>query len=186
MNNEGCCQKMRRDDKVVNRFVFTFISTSWMWVVYAIEQRCSFICDSVLITSIAMILAPFIVTAIWLLITGCFSADNISGCEDVEEAQNDFLANYLGYVFIGIGVEDCIVMIMVYIIIFALTFAVQSKCFNPVLLIFGYKYYNVTTFDGTKVFIITSQDIRSPDSVVFNNLRRINDMSYIAIGRDST
>ena len=186
MNNKSCCQKMRRDDKVVNRFVFTFISTSWVWVVYAIEQRCSFICNSVLITSIAMIFAQFIVTAVWLFVARCFSSDNISGCEEVEEAQNDFLANYLGYVFIGIGVEDCIVLIMVYIIIFVFTFAIQSKCFNPLLLILGYKYYDVTTSDGTKVFIITSRDIRSPDSVVFNNLRRINDMSYISIGRDIT
>lgn len=170
---------------MINRFIFTFISTLWVWVVYAIEQRCSFICNSFIITSLAMVLVPFIVTAVWLFIMSFFSADNISGCEDVEEAQNDFLANYLGYVFIGLGVKDFSVLIMVYIIIFVLTFSVQRKCFNPLLLLLGYKYYDVTTSEGTKVFIIARKDIRSPNSVAFNNLRRINDMSYIEIGRDN-
>lgn len=171
------------EDTVINRFVFTLVSTSWVWVVYGIEQQCSFICNSVIFTSIAMILTPFLFTVVWLFAARWFSADNMGGCEDVDEAQNDFLANYLGYVFIGIGVDELKVLIMVYLIIFVLTFAVQSKCFNPMLLIFGFKYYDVTTSEGTKVFIITRRNLRKADDVEFNNLRRINNMSYIEIGR---
>ena len=168
---------------MINRFVFTLVSTSWVWVVYGIVQQCSFICNIVIFTSIAMILIPFLFTVVWLFAARWFSADNMGGCEDVDEAQNDFLANYLGYVFIGIGVDDLQVLIMVYLIIFVLTFAVQSKCFNPMLLIFGFKYYDVTTSEGTKVFIITRRNLRKADDVEFNNLRRINNMSYIEIGR---
>lgn len=168
---------------MINRFVFTLVSTSWVWVVYGIEQQCSFIYDSVIFTSIAMVLAPFLLTVVWLFVTKWFSVDNIGSCEDVDEAQNDFLANYLGYVFIGIGVNDLQILIMVYLIIFILTFAVQSKCFNPVLLIFGFKYYDVTTSEHTNVFVITRRNLRKADEVEFNNLRRINNMSYIEIGR---
>lgn len=169
---------------MINRFVFTFISTSWIWVVYGIEQKCSCIFNNFIVTSITMVLAPFLLTAGWLFLARWFSVDNIAGgCEDIEEAQNDFLANYLGYVFIGIGVTDTLVLLMVYLIIFVLTFAVQNKCFNPVLLIFGYKYYDVTTSEGTKVFIVTKRDFRTSDDVDFNNLRRINNMSYIEIRR---
>lgn len=168
---------------MINRFVFTFLSTSWIWVVYGIEQKCSFICNSIIITSIAMVSAPFLLTAVWLFSARLFSVDNIGGCGDVEEAQNDFLANYLGYVFIGIGVDDILVLVMVYLIIFVLTFAAQSKCFNPVLLIFGYKYYDVITSEGTKVFVVTRRNLRIPNEVEFDNLRRINNMSYIEIRR---
>ena len=104
-------------------------------------------------------------------------------CADIDEANNDFLANYLGYVFIGIGVDDLQILIFVYLIIFVLTFAVQSKCFNPVLLILGFKYYDVTTSEGTRVFVISKRNLRKPDEVEFNNLRRINNMSYIELGR---
>ncbi|MBD5111953.1 MAG: hypothetical protein HDT42_05380 [Ruminococcaceae bacterium] len=168
---------------MINRFVFTFLSTSWIWVVYGIEQKCSFICNSIIITSIAMVSAPFLLTAVWLFSARLFSVDNIGGCGDIEEAQNDFLANYLGYVFIGIGVDDILVLVMVYLIIFVLTFAAQSKCFNPVLLIFGYKYYDVITSEGTKVFVVTRRNLRIPNEVEFDNLRRINNMSYIEIRR---
>lgn len=172
------------EDIVINRFVFTFISTLWVWVVYSIQQRYSFMFNSYLITSLFLIFTPFLLTILWLWTARWFSVDNIvGGCVDIEEAHNDFLANYLGYVFIGVGVDDSLVLVMVYVIIFVLTFAVQSKCFNPVLLIFGYKYYDVITSEGTKVFVVTRRNLRTPDEVEFDNLRRINNMSYIEIRR---
>ena len=133
---------------MINRFVFTLLSTSWVWVVYGIEQRWSFVFGNVLLTSFALISVPFLLTIVWIVLAKCFSHDNIVNCADIDEANNDFLANYLGYVFIGIGVDDLQILIFVYLIIFVLTFAVQSKCFNPVLLILGFKYYDVTTSEG--------------------------------------
>lgn len=130
-----------------------------------------------------MVSVPFLLTAVWLFSARLFSVDNIGNCGDIEEAHNDFLANYLGYVFIGVGVDDSLVLAMVYVIIFVLTFAVQSKCFNPVLLIFGYKYYDVITSEGTKVFVVTRRNLRTPNEVEFDNLRRIKNMSYIEIRR---
>lgn len=118
---------------MINRFVFTLLSTSWVWVVYGIEQRWSFVFGNVLLTSFALISVPFLLTIVWIVLAKCFSHDNIVNCADIDEANNDFLANYLGYVFIGIGVDDLQILIFVYLIIFVLTFAVQSKCFNPVL-----------------------------------------------------
>lgn len=171
------------EDAVINRFVFTLLSTSWVWVVYGIEQRWSFVFGNVLLTSFALISVPFLLTIVWIVLAKCFSHDNIVSCADIDEANNDFLANYLGYVFIGIGVDDLQILIFVYLIIFVLTFAVQSKCFNPVLLILGFKYYDVTTSEGTRVFVISKRNLRKPDEVEFNNLRSINNMSYIELGR---
>ena len=168
---------------VMNRFVFTLLSTSWVWVVYGIEQRWSFVFGNVLLTSFVLISAPFLLTIVWIVLAKWFSHDNIASCADIDETNNDFLANYLGYVFIGIGVDDLQIMIFVYLIIFVLTFAVQSKCFNPVLLIFRFKYYDVTTSEGARVFVITRRNLRKPDEVEFNDLRRINNMSYIELGR---
>ena len=175
---------MRKEiNVVINRLIFTFTSTVWIWVVYSIQQQYSFICNCVCLTSIAMIFIPFLLTAGWLFVARWFSVDNIENCEDVEETQNDFLANYLGYVFIGIGVDDLRVLVMVYLIIFVLTFAAQNKCFNPVLLLIGFKYYDVTTSNGTKVFVISRKNIRTLNDVATDNLRRINNMSYIDFGR---
>lgn len=170
---------------MINRFIFTLISTSWVWVVYGIQNRWTLPYNIFMPTAIAMILIPMLLTLIWLFVAEkFFSSENISGgCEDIEEAQNDFLADYLGYFFIGIGIDDYKVLIMVYLIIFIFTFLSQRKLFNPLLLLMGYKYYNITTTNGIKMFLILRKELRSSDEVEFDSLRRINDMSYIDVGR---
>ena len=112
----------------------------------------------------------------------CLSLENINGSEDIDEAQNDFLFDYLGYFFIGIGIEDYKVLIMVYLIIFVFTFISQRKLINPLLLLIGYKYYNISTRNGVKLFLISRKELRSSQEVELGDLRRINDMSYIDIG----
>lgn len=170
---------------MINRFIFTLISTSWIWVVYGIQKRWTLPHNCFMFTAMAMILIPMLLTLIWLFVAEkFFSSENISGgCEDIEEAQNDFLSDYLGYFFIGIGIDDYKVLIMMYLIIFIFTFLSQRKFFNPLLLLMGYKYYNITTTNGIKMFLISRKELRSSDEVEFDSLRRINDMSYIDVGR---
>ncbi|MEI2988527.1 MAG: hypothetical protein V8T22_05585 [Oscillospiraceae bacterium] len=170
---------------MINRFIFTLISTSWVWVVYGIQNKWILPYNSIISTAIVMILIPMLLTLLWLLVAEkFFSPENISGgCEDIEEAQNDFLSDYLGYFFIGIGIDDYKVLIMVYLIIFIFTFLSQRKLFNPLLLLMGYKYYNITTTNGIMMFLISRKELRSSDEVEFDSLRRINDMSYIDVGR---
>ena len=89
----------------------------------------------------------------------------------------------MGYFFIGIGIDEFKVLIMIYAIIFIFTYISQSKCYNPLLLIFKYKFYNVTTNNGTKIFLITKKELRNSKDVYFKKLKRINNMSYFDIGK---
>ena len=170
---------------MINRIIFTAISTIWVWIVYGIQQRWTLPHVSIVMTAVIMLSIPFFMTALWLLIARItFSNENIDGvCFDIEEANNDFLPDYLGYFFIGIGVDDYKVMILMFVIVFVFTLLSQRKLFNPLLLILGYNYYNVTTSNGVKVFIISRKEIRDPGNVRLGNLRRINNMSYIDFGR---
>ena len=71
-------------------------------------------------------------------------------------------------------------MIFLYIIVFVFTFVSQTQYFNPIFLLFGYHYYHVLTPQGTKVFIIArGKVIRNKSYFAFDNLRRINDTTYI-------
>lgn len=169
---------------MVNKFIFTLISTSWVWVVYGIQSQWVLPYNKFIPTAIMLILTPMLATLIWLFISEkCFSPDNINGgCNDIEEANNDFLSDYLGYFFIGIGIDEIKILIMVYLIIFVFTFVSQRKMFNPLLLILGYKYYNIETKNGTKAFLISRKTMRRSDEVDLNSLRRINNMSYIDVG----
>ena len=169
----------------LNQILFTIISTSWTLVVYGIQQKWTLFNLNIFISSIILIVSPIFLTFIWLLTANKFLPnDNISGgCKDIEEADNDFLADYLGYFFIGIGIDEFKVLIMIYAIIFIFTYISQSKCYNPLLLIFKYKFYNVTTNNGTKIFLITKKELRNSKDVYFKKLKRINNMSYFDIGK---
>ena len=129
----------------LNQILFTIISTSWTLVVYGIQQKWTLFNLNIFISSIILIVSPIFLTFIWLLTANKFLPnENISGgCTDIEEANNDFLADYLGYFFIGIGIDEFKVLIMIYTIIFIFTYISQSKCYNPLLLIFKYKFYNI-------------------------------------------
>ena len=107
----------------LNQILFTIISTSWTLVVYGIQQKWTLFNLNIFISSIILIVSPIFLTFIWLLTANKFLPnDNISGgCKDIEEANNDFLADYLGYFFIGIGIDEFKVLIMIYAIIFIIT-----------------------------------------------------------------
>ena len=98
---------MKDGDSMLNKVLFTLSSTSWIFVIYGISEEMSFVNDYKVLTGIVLLLIPFILTLIWLINTVKFSSkESIQGdCQNIEEANNDFLANYLGYFFIGIGLE---------------------------------------------------------------------------------
>lgn len=62
-----------------------------------------------------MLLIPLLLTLVWLINAVKFSAkESIQGdCQEIEEANNDFLANYLGYFFIGIGLDKLETLIII-------------------------------------------------------------------------
>lgn len=175
---------MKDGDSMLNKVLFTLSSTSWIFVIYGISEEMSFVNGYKVLTGIVLLLIPFILTLIWLINTIKFSSkESIQGdCQNIEEANNDFLANYLGYFFIGIGLEKFETLITIYVIIFIFTCVSQNQYYNPLLLLFGYKYYRATTSKGTSVFVISKKDIRNPKDADFSCLRRISNMSYIDVG----
>ena len=175
---------MKDGDAMLNKVLFTLSSTSWIFVIYGISEEVSFVNDSKVLTGIVLLLIPLFLTSAWLINAVKFcSKESIQGdCQEIEEANNDFLANYLGYFFIGIGLDKLETLIIIYIIIFVFTCVSQSQYYNPLLLLFGYKYYRATTSRGTSVFVISKKDIRNPQDADFSCLRRISNMSYIDVG----
>lgn len=168
--------------RIIDRFWFTLVSTMWIIIVYAIVHKCSCIWGSFASTTIILITIPTILSALWLLfIRVTKTSENISSCSSVEEINNDFLANYLGYFFVGLGLNDVATLFIAFGIIFVFTFASQNQYFNAVLLIFGYKYYSVETSEGTKVLVISQNNYRNSDAFVSNKLRRVKDGVFLEL-----
>ena len=168
--------------RIVDRVWFTLISTMWIVIIFAIDHKCNCILSSFVSTTIILFFIPIILSALWLLfIRVTKSSENISSCSSVEEINNDFLANYLGYFFVGLGLNDVTTLFIAFIIIFVFTFASQNQYFNAVLLLFGFKYYSVETGEGTKILVISQNNYRNSDAVVSNKLRRVKDGVFLEL-----
>ena len=162
------------------RFLLTLNATLWMIVVYVLKAEWTY--QSVPAWGIALLILciPILLSTLSIGIASKLGSDSIHGCSECSLADQEFLPVYLGYFFISLSVPDDITMLFLYIIVFVFTFISQTQYFNPIFLLFGYHYYHVLTPQGTKAFIIArGKVIRNRSYLAFDNLRRINDTTYI-------
>ncbi|SHL96368.1 hypothetical protein [Mucilaginibacter sp. OK098] len=132
------------------------------------------------ISYVLYITLPIILTAISLAIVDNLDDDELLSVKTAEPANDSFLPSYLGYFFVALSVPDNTTLMFVYLIIFVMTFLSQTAYFNPIFLLFGYKFYYITTQNAIRNFIISKRTISSPISLDCPHLKRINDFTFIS------
>lgn len=138
------------------------------------------------VSSTIFIFIPIILTYISLIQTRYLSNDNVDGdIKEIYQANNTFLPSYLGYFFVALSVSDRETFIFVFTIIFIFAYFSQTLYFNPVFLLFKYHFYYITTENNVKIFLISKKQIRSTKVVSFPNLKRINNFTYIDVGKEN-
>ena len=183
---------MKKFLNVVKHLPFSFFklllclsATSYVITVFLIKQKYTIHSlgnCSACISYVLYLLAPIAIAVVCLLLTRKLTAISVEcRIKEVELANNTFLPSYLGYFFVALSVPDMNTFLFVYWIVFAFTYLSQSLCFNPLFLLVGYQFYFVTAEDGTKIFLITKQNMKNIEDVELDNLRRINDFTYIDI-----
>lgn len=122
-----------------------------------------------------------LLTYVSLVIANWLDSDSVTkgAIIGVESANNSFLPSYLGYFFVALDVPNNETLYFVYAIIFAFTFFSQALYFNPLFLLFGYQFYNLTNENQVRIFMITKQRLKDPSTVIFPKLLRINDYTFI-------
>ena len=127
------------------------------------------------------ILAAIISTAISIFLSAHLDKTDmeIGAIESVEYANDAFLPSYLGYFFVALDVPNTETLCYVYPIILGFTFLSQTLYFNPLFLIFGYHFYNLTTVNNVRIFMITKKKINKPKTISFPSLTRISDFTFI-------
>lgn len=162
------------------RIFLTINATSWVVVIYGIKEEWTIASIPSWVFGIVLLFAPILLSAVSIWLTLPLSKDTLENCSDLEEANNSFLPTYLGYFFVGLGIEKLQHLAFVYLMILVFTYVAQTQYFNPIFLLFGYRFYNAETSKGTKVFLIVKQDFRRASDASFRNLRRINNTTFIA------
>ena len=100
----------------------------------------------------------------------------------IEYANNSFLPSYLGYFFVALSISDLDTLIFVYALLFVFTFFSQALYFNPLFLVFGYSFYNLTTKNGAKIFLISKTEFKLPKDIEIET-NRINNYTFIDRGK---
>lgn len=166
--------------KIVLRFILTFNSTSWVVIMYLIKEKFTIGKLPFWAFGSGLLLIPVIFSLFSLLLSNLLSKDELKNCIDIDSANIEYLAVYLGYLFVGLGIDDFSTLLFVYGIIFVFSFMSQSTFLNPLFLLLGYKFYHITTKNNTKIYLITKEEIHSSEGLVLNNLRRINNNTYFS------
>ena len=184
------------DFNLLFRLLLTFNATSLLVIVYLVQHEIKIgelITDAKLIwlkaaldgSSYALYLAvPILLTGLSLRLSSFLGREffKTGDVVSIEHANNSFLPSYLGYFFVALSINSWQTLTFVYTTLFVFTYRSQALYFNPLFLLYGYEFYNVTTSSNVTLFLISRENFRSPKDVVINKAFRIND--YTLIDRD--
>lgn len=130
------------------------------------------------------LIMPILSTGLSILLSKYLGKDEFRAGEvaSIDHANNSFLPSYLGYFFVALSIANWEALWFVYGVLFVFTFLSQALYFNPLFLIFGYEFYNITTKNGTAVFLISREHYKSPDDIEISIAYRINNYTFIERG----
>lgn len=179
------------------RLLLTFNATSLLVIIFLVQKGYAlgyFLADverldwlSTLPNAVSYVLytlVPLLSTSFSIWLSKYLGKDDFKAGEvaSIEHANNSFLPSYLGYFFVALSISNWETLAFVYALLFAFTFLSQALYFNPLFLIFGYEFYNITTKNGTAIFLISRNKYKKPDEVAISKAFRINNYTFIERG----
>lgn len=176
------------------RLLLTFNATSLLIIIYLVKDGrtlgsfCPFFNFTTvlpnIISYVIYLLVPIILTRLSIALSSGLGKDSFKAGEitSIEHANNSFLPSYLGYFFVALSVPNLETLIFVYSVLFVFTFLSQALYFNPLFLIFGFEFYNITTKNGASIFLISRQRYKIPLEIEVARANRINDYTFIERG----
>jgi hypothetical protein len=138
-----------------------------------------------IISYILYLSVVLILTWLSMRLTNFLDTDTIdAGSISVIEPANDaFLPSYLGYFFVALSVPNIEVFLYVFGIICVFIFYSRISYFNPIFFLFGFNFYYIVNNKNIKVLLITQRQLKEPKNAVFNKLKRINNYTFMDMGR---
>lgn len=173
------------------RLLLTINATSLLLIVFLVQKSYTLDCFfpgvpwletvSPFVSYLFYITVPVALTWLSIRISFWLGKDEFSAGDVVEisYANNSFLPSYLGYFFVALSVPNWDTLIVVYGMLFVFTFRSQALYFNPLFLLYGFEFYNVTTQGGASLFLISKKRYKLPVNVAIHTARRINDFTFM-------
>lgn len=179
----------------VFRILLAFSSVLLVLVVYVTNigykdsfSFIRFLCDGyrdeygLYIFSVIIALA-FVIPLIGLFISKCMMKDCFERGDvvTIKHVGSEFVPSYLGYFFVALSISSIQTLLVVCLLISIFVYNSQIYYFNPIYMIFGYKFYSVELDGGVVVLLISRKCYRIPADIEIPVVYRINDYSFIEV-----
>lgn len=185
---------LRPDLNFLFRFLLTFNATSLLVIIFLVQKGFALsyffpghpwleeIPNA--FSYILYILVPILLTGLSLLLSSLLGKDEFKKdqVDSIAHANNSFLPSYLGYFFVALSVGNWETLAFVYSVLFIFTFRSQALYFNPLFLLYGYEFYNITTISRASIFLISREKYKVPGDIVIPKAFRINNYTFIERG----
>ncbi|BDQ38765.1 hypothetical protein SYK_31250 [Pseudodesulfovibrio nedwellii] len=173
------------------RLLLTFNATSLLVIVFLVQNgfslgyffaKCPYLVGLPnAVSYVGYLFVPVALTGLSVLLSAWLGKDSFDDGEivSIEHANNSFLPSYLGYFFVALSVGNWETLVFVYSVLFVFTFLSQALYFNPLFLLFGFSFYNITTKNEAVVFLISRRSYKIPLDVIIPKAHRINNYTFI-------
>lgn len=154
----------------------------WLYDNCIIFASClTWLCSFKIFSYIIYLIIVLLFSLLMLFLTNFLEYDSISheNIESIELSENNFLPVYLGYFFVGLSLSQNENPIYIYSILVLFSFISNSVYFNPIFMIFKYKFYTVKRKNGIIIFLISKEIYRTKNELCIKKVRRINDYTFI-------
>lgn len=167
----------------IYRLLLAFNETSLILVVFFIKEQyyfCFLDKFPIWVSYIVWILLPVVTTGTSLILKRFLRDDSIEKQPlDIRRANNSFLSSSLLYFAVAFPISTTELLWFAYFILFVFSFFSQAIYFNPIYLIFGYKFYYVTPTDNVKILLVSKKKIKTTKELP--KLKKINDLTFIDV-----
>ena len=117
-----------------------------------------------------------------LAMTKSFGKEQMNGCKHTMLCDHEFLPMHFCFWITAYTVNDPALFCFLFVFCLAIVYQSRLEYFHPILLVFGFHFYDVTTKAGTHVRIIKrGKIIRNAKDMCCENLRRLSDHVFIDI-----
>lgn len=173
------------------RLLLTFNATSLLVIVFLVKKGCTL--EQLLpqyedltnfphyASYLSYLAIPMFLTWLSIILSSQLGKDDFESgnVTSIEHANNSFLPSYLGYFFVALSIPNFETLIFVYGLLFVFTFLSQALYFNPLFLLFGFEFYNITTKNGAAIFLISHRSYKTPQEIDIKKAHRINSYTYM-------
>lgn len=110
--------------------------------------------------------------------------------KEFEQANDFYLPIYLGYAFVAISLPTLKSFLLFFVLMLIVLARTRFFYFNPIFLVWGYKFYFIKQIDDSKILVISKKEIKTVDELFEDSigdigdniaLTRINDYTFLIL-----